>query len=141
MECMAASDNVVRSGLTPKYIDTETLCSMLTYDFPEIGGEDRKKVNPTSLENGLLYTPGTPDFTVAKFTVNTNSSIVLPVCDGPSILLVVDGKKGKFEAKNESMEVYNNGGLHRGMSLFMGAKDVLEITSGTDQLEIFLAFC
>lgn len=31
VECMAASDNVVRAGFTPKYIDTETLCSMLTY--------------------------------------------------------------------------------------------------------------
>lgn len=31
IECMAASDNVVRAGLTPKYIDVKTLCSMLTY--------------------------------------------------------------------------------------------------------------
>ena len=31
IECMAASDNVVRAGFTPKYRDTETLCSMLTY--------------------------------------------------------------------------------------------------------------
>ena len=31
VECMAASDNVVRAGFTPKYIDTQTLCSMLTY--------------------------------------------------------------------------------------------------------------
>ena len=28
---MAASDNVVRAGLTPKFRDTDTLCSMLTY--------------------------------------------------------------------------------------------------------------
>lgn len=31
IECMATSDNVVRAGLTPKYIDVPTLCSMLTY--------------------------------------------------------------------------------------------------------------
>lgn len=31
VECMAASDNVVRAGFTPKYRDTQTLCSMLTY--------------------------------------------------------------------------------------------------------------
>jgi mannose-6-phosphate isomerase len=31
VECMAASDNVVRAGFTPKYKDTDTLCSMLTY--------------------------------------------------------------------------------------------------------------
>ena len=32
IECMAKSDNVVRAGLTSKYIDTETLCNMLTYE-------------------------------------------------------------------------------------------------------------
>lgn len=32
IECMATSDNVVRAGLTPKFRDTETLCSMLTYE-------------------------------------------------------------------------------------------------------------
>ena len=31
VECMAASDNVVRAGLTPKFKDVETLTSMLTY--------------------------------------------------------------------------------------------------------------
>ncbi|KAH7682630.1 Mannose-6-phosphate isomerase type I protein [Dioscorea alata] len=31
IECMATSDNVVRAGLTPKYKDVQTLCSMLTY--------------------------------------------------------------------------------------------------------------
>ncbi|XP_068637973.1 mannose-6-phosphate isomerase 2-like isoform X2 [Aristolochia californica] len=38
VECMATSDNVVRAGLTPKYRDVQTLCSMLTYKqgFPEI---------------------------------------------------------------------------------------------------------
>ena len=30
IECMATSDNVVRAGLTPKYRDVQTLCSMLT---------------------------------------------------------------------------------------------------------------
>ncbi|RKP02112.1 hypothetical protein CXG81DRAFT_7350, partial [Caulochytrium protostelioides] len=33
VECMAASDNVVRSGLTPKYKDVDTLTSMLTYNY------------------------------------------------------------------------------------------------------------
>lgn len=32
VECMALSDNVVRAGLTPKFRDVNTLCSMLTYN-------------------------------------------------------------------------------------------------------------
>ncbi|PWA75626.1 Mannose-6-phosphate isomerase [Artemisia annua] len=31
IECMAASDSVVRAGLTPKYMEVKILCSMLTY--------------------------------------------------------------------------------------------------------------
>lgn len=31
VECMASSDNVVRAGLTPKYMDVKVLSSMLTY--------------------------------------------------------------------------------------------------------------
>lgn len=33
IECMSRSDNVVRSGLTPKFKDVETLVTMLTYDY------------------------------------------------------------------------------------------------------------
>ena len=31
VECMAPSDNVIRSGLTPKFKDVGVLCDMLTY--------------------------------------------------------------------------------------------------------------
>ena len=37
IECMAASDNVIRAGLTPKFKDTRVLCSSLTYE-QGIGG-------------------------------------------------------------------------------------------------------
>ena len=32
VECMAASDNVIRAGLTPKLRDTKVLCDCLTYN-------------------------------------------------------------------------------------------------------------
>ena len=32
VECMACSDNVVRAGLTPKFMDVPTLCQMLNYE-------------------------------------------------------------------------------------------------------------
>ncbi len=31
VECMAASDNVIRAGLTPKFKHAEVLCESLTY--------------------------------------------------------------------------------------------------------------
>ena len=36
IECMAASDNVVRCGLTPKFKDVDILCDMLTYRTGEV---------------------------------------------------------------------------------------------------------
>ena len=142
MECMAASDNVVRSGLTPKYIDIETLCSMLNYSCPEVGEPCKQIVNPTPIEDvGLLYTPGVPDFTVAKFNVQPESNRVLPVRQGPSILLAVEGTSGKFSAARASGEVYSDGELRRGMALFLDAEDVLTVTAGPDALQIFQAFC
>lgn len=45
IECMATSDNVVRAGLTPKYRDVQTLCSMLTY----------KHVSYTVTDASLVY--------------------------------------------------------------------------------------
>ena len=32
VECMAASDNVIRAGLTPKFKDVQVLCSSLSYE-------------------------------------------------------------------------------------------------------------
>ena len=48
IECMAASDNVVRAGLTPKFRDTDTLCSMLTYKQVREGvREEGKRGGPS----------------------------------------------------------------------------------------------
>lgn len=142
MECMAASDNVVRSGLTPKYIDTETLCSMLNYNCPEVGEPCKQIVKPTPIDDvGLLYTPGVPDFTVAKFNVQPATNLALPVRQGPSIFLAVAGMSGKFSAARSSGDVYSDGELHRGMALFLDAGDVFNVSAGPNELQIFQAFC
>lgn len=49
---MAASDNVVRSGLTPKFKDVDTLVEMLTYNF---GSAD------SQILKGSAYSPQTPN--------------------------------------------------------------------------------
>ena len=50
LECMAESDNTVRAGLTPKFIDKETLLSMLDYS----GGVPHE-VLPTTLSRLTQY--------------------------------------------------------------------------------------
>ena len=52
VEAMAASDNVIRAGLTPKLRDTGVLCSSLTYSQARCPGP------PAPLDP--LYTPEPP---------------------------------------------------------------------------------
>ncbi|KAJ6853619.1 mannose-6-phosphate isomerase 2-like isoform X2 [Iris pallida] len=88
MECMATSDNVVRAGLTPKYRDVQTLCSMLTYKpgFPEI--LRGIPLNPYILR----YTPPFDEFEVDHCLLPSGESVVLSAVPGPSIFVVMAGE-------------------------------------------------
>ncbi|NP_001140535.1 Mannose-6-phosphate isomerase 1-like [Zea mays] len=88
IECMATSDNVVRAGLTPKYRDVQTLCSMLTYKqgFPEIlrGVPVQPHVR--------RYTPPFNEFEVDWCLVPPGGLVVISPVPGPSIFLVITGE-------------------------------------------------
>lgn len=70
IENMACSDNVVRAGLTPKFIDVDTLCGMLKYK----GENPSDKLFNTIKEDQFtkLYKPPVPDFAVAGIEVIIN---------------------------------------------------------------------
>ncbi|VAH71449.1 unnamed protein product [Triticum turgidum subsp. durum] len=97
IECMATSDNVVRAGLTPKYRDVQTLCSMLTYKqiFPEIlrGVPVQPHVR--------RYTPPTDEFEVDCCLLPPGEVAVMPPVPGPSIFLVMAGE-GEVQADSMS---------------------------------------
>lgn len=67
---MACSDNTVRAGLTPKFIDVPTLCEMLSY-IPT-PSKDRLFLPTQSQEDPYLsiYDPPVPDFTIMKMEVS-----------------------------------------------------------------------
>ena len=72
MECMACSDNVVRAGLTPKYIDVETLCKMLDYSGKPIEKTKFKPKIPQDKTSGCkisLFNPPIWDFGVTEIEV------------------------------------------------------------------------
>jgi hypothetical protein len=75
------------------------------------------------------------------FLFSRDEKIVLPKRQGPSILLVADGADGKFEASNKLGVSYSQGDLKRGTAIFLPAEDAIEITSKSDQITIFQAFC
>ena len=69
LECMACSDNVVRAGLTPKFKDIETLCSILDYTFQSLD-DIRFPCQPYPTDPYLtIYDPPVPEFTIAQIQV------------------------------------------------------------------------
>ncbi|KAK1423480.1 hypothetical protein QVD17_18783 [Tagetes erecta] len=88
IECMAASDNVVRAGLTQKYMDVKTLCSMLTYNqgLPEI-----LKGVPMN-QYVRRYTPPFEEFEVDQCVLDHGASVVFPALPGPSVFVVISGE-------------------------------------------------
>lgn len=91
IECMAASDNVVRAGFTPKFIDVSTLVSMLTYRY---GGVEAQKMETPVFGRATggeaaLYDPPIDEFSVVRSQVEGEQKHA-PV-DGPSIIIVTEG--------------------------------------------------
>lgn len=94
LECMACSDNVVRAGLTPKFKDIDTLCSMLDY-VP--GPVERFACNWTDEDDYCQVSiPPVPDFAMARlrlpFSATATDGYRLPVRPNASILLVLQGR-------------------------------------------------
>lgn len=69
VECMACSDNTVRAGLTPKYIDVSTLCDMLSYSPAPASAKIFPCVQDASDPCVTLYDPPVPDFSVMRIQV------------------------------------------------------------------------
>ena len=103
IECMAASDNVVRAGLTPKFKDVTTLVDMLTYDFAPI--EEQKMdateypyatLNRTAYSSSstvLLYDPPIDEFSVVRTLLRGGGAkATLEPLDGPSVVICTAGK-------------------------------------------------
>jgi len=91
LECMACSDNVVRAGLTPKFKDIETLCSMLNY---EPGTVDRYRTKWNQVDEYYqICTVPVPDFAMARLCLPAIAgSYKIPICSSGSILLILQGE-------------------------------------------------
>ncbi|KAG0461566.1 hypothetical protein HPP92_021499 [Vanilla planifolia] len=104
IECMATSDNVVRAGLTPKYRDVGTLCSMLTYKqgCPEIlPGEP---LSPFITR----YRPTFDEFEVERYLLPSGEFLVLSEIPGPCIVIVLSGEGWlQMGSLNEDVSVGN----------------------------------
>merc|ERR1711953_182887 len=89
VECMACSDNVVRAGLTPKFMDVDTLCEMLDYT-PK--NANANKFTAQSCVNGVsTFNPDVPDFAVQQIELQEGKYHLASVSSA-SITIVTSGK-------------------------------------------------
>ncbi|XP_004712096.2 mannose-6-phosphate isomerase isoform X2 [Echinops telfairi] len=138
VECMACSDNTVRAGLTPKFIDVPTLCEMLNYT--PTSSKDRLFPPTRSPEDPCLsiYAPPVPDFAVMRMEVpGSATEYKVLALDSASILLMV---QGTVTASTPTVQAPIP--LQRGGVLFIGANEsiVLKLTVPQDLL-MFRACC
>ncbi|MET1051315.1 MAG: mannose-6-phosphate isomerase, class I [Mycetocola sp.] len=86
VELMAASDNVLRGGLTPKHIDVPELLSVL--DFTPL---PVPYLEPSTLSAGVeVYRPGVPDFALAHVVTDGDSPATVDLT-GPAIAIATEG--------------------------------------------------
>ncbi|KAI1490230.1 mannose-6-phosphate isomerase [Biscogniauxia mediterranea] len=148
IECMAASDNVVRAGFTPKFKDVQTLVDMLTYNYAPI--EEQKMapkeypyvvLNRAAYSSGseaTLYDPPIDEFSVIRSVLKGNGSkATFDPLDGPSVIICTGGK-GKITVGPKTEEI------KEGYVFFVGATAELVLESEgaeDDEFTTFKAFC
>ncbi|WP_158862781.1 mannose-6-phosphate isomerase, class I [Leifsonia sp. AG29] len=88
IELMAASDNVLRGGLTPKRVDVPELVRVL--DFTPIEAD---RLEPERPAPGLeVFRPDVPDFALDHVTVGADAAEVALPLPGTAIALVTAGE-------------------------------------------------
>ena len=146
VECMAASDNVVRAGFTPKFKDIDTLTSMLTYSYAPIADQ---KMDPAPYpyvtlnakaysagSEALLYDPPIEEFAVVRLQLGARGAkATFDPIQGPSIVICTQGS-GKIGVGPKVED------LKEGFVFFVGATAELVVESdGEEPLVAFKAFC
>ena len=136
VECMAASDNVVRAGLTPKFKDVDVLVNMLTYRY---GSAESQKMTPVKFGNhSLLYDPPIDEFSVVWTKMEAEESETHKPIEGPSVLIVTSGSG---TMTGEALKTESDYELKEGYVYFVGANTPLVAQSGSSGLEFYRAYC
>jgi mannose-6-phosphate isomerase len=107
VELMAASDNVLRGGLTPKHIDVPELLSVLDFESLPV-----PYLRPTFPSEGVEeFRPGVPDFVLVRIQTRLNERAAYRP-DGAAIAICTEGS---FEIHGERSDTT----LERGQSAFI----------------------
>ncbi|KAJ3056900.1 Mannose-6-phosphate isomerase [Rhizophlyctis rosea] len=138
VECMAASDNVVRSGLTPKFKDVSTLVRMLTYNYTSPEAQILRGDPYDDCKRTVLYDPPIEEFSILRTNLKAEESEVVKAIAGPSVVIVTEGS-GKIK--------YTENGAHReqsadkGYVFFVAAGLDVELEAKGEDFVSYRAFC
>jgi len=109
VEIMANSDNVLRAGLTSKYVNTEALLECMSFDAVPISRPKQYMLGSKS--RGDVYRAPVREFGLTLYDIVPAEPLPLPV-SGPKIVLNLDGE----------LTLAHNGGavtLQQGESVFV----------------------
>mmetsp|Transcript_59940 Transcript_59940/g.70033 ORF Transcript_59940/g.70033 Transcript_59940/m.70033 type:complete len:510 (+) Transcript_59940:60-1589(+) len=129
VECMACSDNVVRSGLTPKLKDVPTLVSMLTYDTRKPITTRGKQIDQYT----RMYLPPVDDFAIEFVELPPNTEYKMRNVQSGSVLLTLTGNAKILQGKSCIANV------DFGSCSFMSANTLATVKSGAEGLHIVRA--
>ncbi len=120
IEVMAASDNVLRGGLTSKHVDVPELLSVL--DFREL---DEPRLEATVSDGVRTFDAGLDDFIVTEITANDDVRVTIA---GPAIAVVVAG--------DVVLHSDSDCKLSRGCSAFIEAGETLHRVMGNGKIYV-----
>lgn len=113
IELMANSDNVLRGGLTPKYVDIDELMAILDFD-PH---RPDKLAHRFEGQTGKIFESPTEEFVLAELATTDNGPYqTVKRTNGPEILLCVEGS-AMIKKVNSSEEII----IEQGRSVFVPA--------------------
>ena len=118
IEVMAASDNVLRGGLTSKHVDIPELLDVL--DFREL---HEPRLDATESNGVRTFDPGLDDFILTEIEADHDVHVAI---SGPAIAIAVAGE----------VMLYSDAeyGLPRGSSVFIEAGETVHRVTGTGRI-------
>lgn len=127
VELMAASDNVLRGGLTPKHIDVDELLRVV-----DPRPSDPPRIAPEAVADGIdVFRPDVPDFELWRVRVADGVARTLPL-HGPAIALAVSGALHVTGASGQAVD------LTPGRAAFASADEAELTVTGTGDLFVAL---
>ena len=137
VEIMANSDNVLRGGLTPKFVDVPELVKVLTYSAaadPRVPQQDKSAAAAAHGAKAWSYPVPIDEFALDRVELAGKESLDVDF-DGPVIVLCTGGAANLRNSAGESVD------LTAGHAAWLPANDpaTTVTAAGADSAQVFIA--